>query len=236
VIILESNKSIKKLFKNAKVFDVSVNLSSKTPVFPGQPAFSIEFLTQISKGDRSNVSRFVTTTHTGTHIDAPFHFINEGITVDGISFHNLIGFAKVIDFSFISKKISLSDVKELEIEKGDIILFKTRNSLLWNEEKFNREYVYITAEAADYLADRNVSTIGFDYIIPDAFADMSRPVHHALLGRNIILIEGLNLRNIPGGEYLLTCLPLKIDKSDGAPARVVLIGFNHEADSANVKV
>lgn len=233
---MESNQSIKKLFKNAQIFDVSVNLSSKTPVFPGQPPFSIEFLTQISQGARSNVSRLAMTTHVGTHIDAPFHFIKEGITTDGIGFHNLIGFGKVIDFSFLSKKISLSDVKELEIEKGDIILFKTRNSLLWNDEKFDHEYVYITSEAADYLADSDVSTIGFDYIIPDAFEDMSRPVHHALLGRNIVIIEGLNLLNVPGGEYLLMCLPLKIDKSDGAPARIVLIDFNHEADSANVKV
>jgi arylformamidase len=210
------------LLTNKIIYDVSVSLSSKTPVFPGQPRFKRELLAEIAKGGRANLSHISLTTHTGTHVDSPFHFIKDGITIDQVGFNNIIGFARLFELN-VPEKIDLADVRDLEIKNGDIVLFKTRNSELWDTEDFVRDYVYITAEVAGYLAEKQVRAVGVDYIIPEAFDDIARPVHHLLLGKNIILIEGLNFTNVPAGEYQLICLPLKIAAGDAAPARAVLV-------------
>ncbi len=212
---------IKNYFKDAKIYDISVSLSSKMPVFPGQPKFKREFISKISNGKNSNVSKITMTSHTGTHVDSPYHFIQGGDKIGEINFSSIIGFTKV--FEIHSSKVGIEEIKDLEIVKGDIILFKTSNSNLWGMENFSYDYVYITPEAATYLAQREVHAVGIDYIILEALADPKRPVHHILLGQNIILIEGLNFSNVPAGEYLLVCLPLKISGNEAAPARAILI-------------
>jgi len=212
---------LKKIFENVTIYDISVGLSSKTPVFPGQARFNREYLSKILNGGKANVSKFSMTSHTGTHVDSPFHFIPEGITIDKINFSNIIGFARVFEIN--APKIDLDEIKNLEIKKGDIVLFKTRNSKLWNLEDFSYDYVYITPEAAGYLAQKEVHAVGIDYIIPEAFDDVKRPVHHILLGKNIVLIEGLNFTDVPADNYLLICLPLKILGNDAAPARAILL-------------
>ncbi len=214
---------IKELFQNAKIYDISVGLSSKTPVFPGQDKFSREYLSKIAEGGRANLSKISMTSHTGTHVDSPFHFIKEGHTIDQVSLTSTVGFAKV--FKVTAPKIDVNEIKDLGIEKDDIVLFKTSNSELWELEDFSYDYVYITPKAAEFLSDRGVRAVGVDYIIPEAFDDTDRPVHHILLGQNIIIIEGLNFTNVPEGEYALVCLPLKILENDAAPARAILIAF-----------
>lgn len=214
---------LKDFFKNVKKYDISVNLSAEMPVFPGQPKFIREFISEISKGKNSNVSKITMTSHTGTHVDSPYHFIQEGNTIEKVNFSSIIGFSKVFEIN--SSKIDIEEIRDLKIEKGDIILFKTSNSKLWEIEDFSYDYVYITPKAAIYLAQKKVYTVGIDYIIPEALDDPKRPVHQILLGQNIILIEGLNFTNVPAGEYVLICLPLKILGNDAAPARAVLLSL-----------
>jgi arylformamidase len=203
------------------IFDISVPLSLDTPVFPGQARFSKKILSSIAQGDRANVSQLSMTSHTGTHVDSPSHFIEGGLTIDEVPFKSIIGPARVFDLD-VPEKIDYAQLEPLDIQKGEIVLFKTRNSTLWKERDFRKDYVFLTKEAARYLAEKEVHAVGVDYIIPEALDDLERPVHHILLGNNIVLIEGLNLDSVPPGQYLLICLPLKIAGGDAAPARAIL--------------
>jgi len=205
----------------ANIFDISVPLSPDTPVFPGQERFSRRILSSMAKGDRADVSQLSMTSHTGTHVDSPSHFIKGGLTIDEVPFQRIVGPARVFEFD-VAEKIDGADLEPLDIQKGEIVLFKTRNSTLWKVRDFRRDYVYLTKEAARYLAEKEVHAVGVDYIIPEALDDLERPVHHILLGKNIILIEGLDLSTVPQGQYLLICLPLKIIGGDAAPARAIL--------------
>jgi arylformamidase len=204
------------------IFDISVPLSPDTPVFPGQARFSKTILSSIANGDRANVSQLSMTSHTGTHVDSPSHFIEGGLTIDEVPFQSLIGPARVYDLD-VPEKIDAAELEPLDIQEGEIVLFKTRNSTLWRERDFRKDYVFLTKEAARYLAEKEVRAVGVDYIIPEALDDLERPVHHILLGNNILLIEGLNLEGVPPGRYLLVCLPLKIAGGDAAPARALLV-------------
>ena len=210
------------VFGKRTIYDISVSLSSKTPIVPGQPPFQKEPLSEIARGGRANVSKISMTTHTGTHVDSPFHFVEDGITIDKIDLKAINGVAKVFDLK-VPEQIDKGDLEDLQIAKDDIVLFKTRNSALWKHDHFTRDYVCITPEAAKYLASKQVRAVGVDYAIPEAFDDIARPVHHTLLGKGVILIEGLDLSDVPAGEYVLVCLPLKITEGDGAPARAMLV-------------
>ena len=205
-----------------KIYDISVSLSSETPVFPGQPRFDKQFLLSLAKGERANVSGFSLTSHTGTHVDSPNHFIEDVDTIDKIPFERVMGRAHVFEMN-VAERIDVPDIRPLKIEPKSIVLFKTRNSTLWAERDFRKDYVYLTKGAAEILRDNDVAAVGLDYIIPDEFENMERPVHHVLFGREIILIEGLNLGHVPPGEYFLICLPLKIKDGEAAPARAVLV-------------
>lgn len=205
-----------------KIYDISVSLSSETPVFPGQPRFDKRFILSLAKGERANVSGFSLTSHTGTHVDSPNHFIEHVDTIDKIPFKRVMGKAHVFEMS-VAERIDVPDIRPLKIEPKSIVLFKTRNSKLWAERDFRKDYVYLTKGAAEILRDNDVAAVGLDYIIPDEFENMERPVHHVLFGREIILIEGLNLGHVPPGDYFLICLPLKIKDGEAAPARAVLV-------------
>ena len=204
------------------IFDISVPLCPDTPVFPSQERFSRRILSSIAQGDRANVSQLSMTSHTGTHVDSPSHFIEGGLTIDEVPFQRIVGPARVFELD-VPEKIDGAELEPLGIQKDDIVLFKTRNSKLWKVRDFRKDYVFLTKEAASYLAEKEVRAVGVDYIIPEALDDLKRPVHHILLGNNIVLIEGLNLENVPAGSYLLICLPLKIVGGDAAPARAILV-------------
>jgi arylformamidase len=205
-----------------RVFDISVSLSGKTPAFPGQPLFRKKLLYRLAKGDRSNVSELSLTSHTGTHVDSPNHFIDKMETIDKIAFKRVMGPSRVFEMK-TRQKIDASDIEHLDIEPGIIALFKTRNSELLSNKEFQKDYVYFTKEAAEILRDVGVAAVGLDYFIVDEFDNTSRPVHHILLGKGIVLIEGLNLSHVPAGNYYFICLPLRIKEGDGAPARAVLV-------------
>jgi arylformamidase len=159
--------------------------------------------------------------HTGTHIDAPLHFINGGHDVIGFSLHTFIGRVKIFEIKNNSE-ISLNEVQDLPINSNDRVFFKTKNSDVdWINQPFNRNYIHLSLDAAKYLSDRNIIAIGIDYLSIGGLTDGAE-VHLALLRKNILIIEGLQLREIIPGEYDMICLPIKIKNSDGSPARVII--------------
>ena len=173
------------------------------------------------ENDQVNVTGIHLSAHTSTHVDAPLHFIDNGNDVTQLPLNALIGKAKVININN-HEAITIDAIKDMAIKKGDRILFKTRHSLTnWAMEPFHKDYVYLNEEAAVLLANKEILTVGIDYLSIAQFGNGSI-VHRILLEKKIVIIEGLNLAAIEPGEYEMICLPLKIKGGDGAPARVVL--------------
>jgi arylformamidase len=204
-----------------KIHDVTVPLSKDIVVYPGDPHVKINRRTIINKDDaRSNMSRLSFGSHTGTHVDPPLHFIEEGIGADKLPLELLMGRARVVEVTapFIDESV----LTEFDFTAHARILFKTRNSYLWSQKAFVEDYVYITAGAALMLVNDGIKVVGIDYVSVDKFDDDEFPAHRALLGAGVVIIEGLDLRDVEAGTYEMICLPLKIKDGDGAPARVVL--------------
>jgi arylformamidase len=176
----------------------------------------------MEKGAPNNIANINMGSHTGTHIDAPYHFIRDGATINRMPLNEMIGTARVIEISH-PQYINLEELKENDIRQGERILFKTRNSLRnWSEQPFDEDFVSISKEAADFLAQKALKVIGIDYLSVGGFKDDGTYIHRTLLGSGAWLIEGLNLSGVKPGKYFLYCLPLKLEPGDGAPARAIL--------------
>lgn len=160
--------------------------------------------------------------HNGTHMDAPKHFIDEGETIDHTNFDCFIGKCKVIELDDSINSIKVADIAKYDIKPQDRIIFKTRNSKFVEEQQFHFDFVYLEGETAQYLASKNILTVGIDYFSVEGMKDTAHVVHKSLLSKNILIIEGLCLKNVPAGEYELMALPLKLKNGNGAPARVIL--------------
>ncbi len=191
------------------------------PVWPGEPDLEVHRLHSIENGAGANVSGLRAGCHTGTHVDAPLHFVGGGDSVDKLPLDLFVGRA-VVHTMTASTCIGKGDLESLDIRRGDRVIFKTSNSLLWEKGPFQRDFVYISEEAASHLVDIGVKTVGIDYLSVEKYGLEEAPTHHIFLSAGTGLIEGLDLRGIEGGEYELICLPLKLDGVDGAPARVIL--------------
>jgi arylformamidase len=190
--------------------------------WPGDPAVTIAAFKEIARGGSSNVSRLSMGAHTGTHMDAPRHFFAGGKGIDRLPLEAVVGPARVIGIRD-RESIRVAELRGYRIRKGERILFKTHGSAeRWQKGKFDRHYVYITSQAAEYLAGRGVQTVGVDYLSVGGYKKDGAETHRTLLGAGIWIIEGLNLSAIPPGRYDLICLPLRILDGDGAPARAVL--------------
>lgn len=206
-----------------KIYDISVPLSNSSPIWPGDPGIKIEKTLDLTKGDPANVSTISMGSHTGTHLDPPAHFIQGGKTVDQIPLDVLMGKAYV-HYLPVEKRIEVKDLKPLSWKGIERVLFKTRNSLeCWKDEIFHTDFVHLSEDAAEYLVEKGIKLVGIDYLSVEAFGSSSFPVHHILLGNEIIPLEGLNLSEVDPGEYELICLPIKIKEGDGAPARAILV-------------
>ncbi|MFP3854613.1 MAG: cyclase family protein [Anaerolineales bacterium] len=204
-------------------FDISVSLSPDLPVWPGDPDIEIERVASMEDGAPSNVSRLASTVHVGTHVDAPLHFIEGGEGVNDLALETLVGSALVVEFpavSVIDEAVLVGAEIPSEIQR---VLFKTRNSYLWEkgETEFNEDYVAIDESGARWLVEHGVKLVGVDYLSVAPFDDPGPP-HRVLLGEGVVIVEGLNLHGIHPGEYQFTCLPLKIENCEGAPARAIL--------------
>lgn len=202
--------------------DVSVTLRSGMPRWPGNPPVRIERQLDIERGDDANVSALSMGSHTGTHMDGPLHFLSRGKGLDEMELDAVIGPARVIEV-VDPVAVRADELQGHDIGAGDRVLFKTRNSpAAWTQERFVEDFVYVSEEAADYLARRSVRTVGVDYLSVGGFEADGAAVHRRLLGAGIWVIEGLDLTYVAAGLYELVCLPLRILASDGAPARAIL--------------
>ena len=207
------------------IYDISLMLSPNMPTWPGDPSLVLERVKKIEEGSHSNVSRLELSVHTGTHVDAPYHFLSKGKTVDTLSLSHLTGRV------YVSYLPDVSQITAEVLERAEIpprtrrILFKTRNSEIWarNEKTFQTDFVAITPDGADFLVKRGIKLVGIDYLSVAPFGD-SQVTHQKLLSGGVIIIEGVDLSQVPPGRYTLYCLPLKLSGSDGAPARAILIG------------
>jgi len=206
-----------------KVHDISLTLRQRMPVFPGEPTPLLEPTTQMERGDSYNVSRLTISTHTGTHIDAPRHFLVGGASVERISVDVLVGPALVVEMP-VDQEITAADLEAASIPlAAERLLFKTRNSRLLNDEDFRRDFVYLTLDAACWLVERGVRLIGIDYLSVEEMDADPNIVHQTLLRAGVVIVEGADLRQVAPGPYLLACLPLKLEGADGSPVRAVLV-------------
>jgi arylformamidase len=209
---------MRRLRQVAELHDISVPIHTGMHVYDGNPGFRLELVSSIAAGADANVSRLDLGVHNGTHVDAPVHFIEGGPATESLDLETLIGAAYVIDATAVSGYLDADALGSLAFP-SDLtrILFKTSNSWLWSRESFSRDFVRLTGSGARLLVERGVRLVGIDYLsIGDAEA------HQELLGARVIALEGLDLREVDPGKYELICLPLRLEGSDGAPARAIL--------------
>jgi arylformamidase len=206
----------------SKWIDITVPISNELVHWPGDPPVSLERVNDMEKGDSNNVSKISMGSHTGTHADAPRHFIKAGQKIGAMPLEQMIGAARVIQIRH-AKYITPEELAEHNIRAGERILFKTRNSAhAWYKEKFDENFISISSEAADYLAQKAPKMVGIDYLSVGGFKDDGAYIHRTLLGSGIWLIEGLDLSKVRPGRYYLNCLPLKLESGDGAPVHAIL--------------
>ncbi len=202
--------------------DISVPLRNGMVHWPGDPAYDIHHVHDQKKGDVCTVSQVNMGVHTGTHMDAPLHFIEDAASIDEMPLDATIGPARVIQIRN-RKSIGREELMEHEIEASERVLFKTANSdRLWTSNEFAEDFIFIAKDGAEYLAERGVRLVGVDYLSVGGFKEDGVATHQALLGAGIWVIEGLNLSGVEPGEYELICLPLKLEGAEGAPARAIL--------------
>lgn len=204
-----------------KLIDVSVPLDAQLPTYPHNTPFSLEPIKRIARGDSSNVSTLHMSAHTGTHVDAPRHFFDEGPGTESLPLELLIGRARVIEVTSRAG-VAAKDLDATDFSDDIRVLIKTLNSRLWGAPEFHEDYVGVLESGAKHLVEQGIKVVGVDYLSVEKFHNPGAPAHHILLGAGTIVIEGLDLRGIEPGLYEMFCLPLRVVGSDGAPARVVL--------------
>ena len=213
-----------------QVYDVSVPLSAATPTYPGDPGIEITEWKALAKGDAANVSLVHFGAHSGTHVDAPAHFIEGGSKVDSLSLDSLIGEAEVVEVPDDVKVIDVDLVSAICSQNCKRVLFKTRNSAFWRnpEVGFREDYTYLSPDAARNLVLSGIKLVGIDYLSVEQFKSEGHETHLVLLGSGVVILEGLDLSQAVGGRYELICLPLKLaaGSGDGAPARAILRTFD----------
>ncbi len=207
-----------------KIYDVTFPISAETPIYEGDPRAEIKIVNSLEKDDAANVSMICCGVHTATHVDAPNHFIEGTRKVHELDLEKLIGDCVVIELDENVLEIKPEHLKNLN--GAERVLFKTRNSNFWNEPEkgFRTDFTYISPEAAQALVKKEVKLVGIDYLSVEKFGSEDFATHITLLEKEVIIIEGLDLREVSGGIYELICLPLKYigGAGDGAPARTVL--------------
>jgi arylformamidase len=203
-----------------KLHDISVPIRAGMIIYEGNPDVSLKRVEAIADGAHANVSRLELGVHTGTHVDAPLHFLEGGPGSESLQLESLIGSAAVVDAASADRDLDAETFMGLDIPFGaERVLLKTSNGRLWERNSFSRDFVRLSGSGARYVIERGIAVIGIDYLsIGDEEA------HRELLSAGVIAIEGLDLRNVDAGLYQLICLPIRLEGSDGAPARAVLIG------------
>jgi arylformamidase len=205
------------------IHDLSVGISPTLPIWPGNPGVEIVRMQNMDKGDHANVSRLSLGAHTGTHVDAPVHFINGAAGVDTLPLDVLVGPALVIELPSVPV-VSAPDLDGAHIPAGTRrLLIKTRNSTYWanGDTTFHEDFVGVAVDAANWLVAHQVALVGVDYLSVAPWKQ-GTPTHRALLEAGVVIVEGLNLSGIAPGTHDFACLPLKLVGSDGSPARAII--------------
>jgi arylformamidase len=208
----------------AVIYDISVPISSGGVTYPGNPPIEITPQQEIGRGGSSNVSHISFGSHTGTHIDAPKHFFDDGVGVDAIALELLMGDAMLVDVGTEVMAVGERELRLHQLTGYTRVLIKTRNSGFIRQPDFVRDYTYLAPDGAEYLAELGVKLVGIDYLSIEQFHSGHHRTHRTLLERGIVIVEGLDLSLPPNGPYELRCLPLRLVGLDGAPARAVLVG------------
>lgn len=205
-----------------RIFDISVPLTAGLATWDDEAGPVLETVCDLAGGDRFTLTRFSMGSHAGTHVDAPAHFVPGGAAVESLPLEALVGPALVVEHRG-AHHVTARDLVALGVDGAHArVLIKTANGRLWEDGRFHTDFIALAADAARYAVERGLRLIGIDYlsIAPYAAPD---EVHQALLGAGVVALEGVDLRGVPPGEYLLACAPLKLVGAEGAPARVFLI-------------
>lgn len=207
------------------IYDISVPLRSGGVVYPGNPAISITAQQAISQGAGANVSRIDFGSHSGTHVDAPKHFFDDGVGVDTLPLDVLMGPARLIAFADTVMSIGEADLRAHDLKGVTRLLMRTRNSawLASGTTEFHPDYTYLAPDGAAYLVSLGVKLVGVDYLSVEQFHSGHHRTHRTLLGAQVVIVEGLVLGEPAPGDYELRCLPLRLAGLDGGPARAVLV-------------
>ncbi len=203
-----------------RYYDISLNLSPETVRWVTSPPLEFIGRRRMSRGDPNNSSAVSMSVHSGTHLDAPFHFVPDGATIDTLPLELFIGPARVCAVE-AERHITVEHVAALEFADVPRVLFKTRNSQLLRKADYEPNFVAFSVEAATLLAQRGAKLVGLDYLSV-AHADEQVAVHRAFLDRGVVLLEGVDLSDIEPGIYELICFPIRLSGSDGAPCRAIL--------------
>lgn len=208
-----------------RIYDVTLPLREGAATFPGDPPIRLGVHSAIERGDPANVSTLAFGSHTGTHVDAPRHFLRQGETVDHLALSRLVGPAVVLDLSDGQGDIGARELAGQDLGGSSRVLLRTGNGERLRRGEFAADYRALTPEGAGFLLDHGVELVGVDSLSIERFGSEEYPVHHLLLGRGVVIVEGLDLSEVAAGRYRLICLPLRLDGLDGAPARVVLVAL-----------
>ncbi|WP_347550956.1 cyclase family protein [Pseudalkalibacillus hwajinpoensis] len=206
-----------------KMYDVSAPIYNGMTVYKNKEEKQPEINTNTN--GHVTESRLSLDVHTGTHVDAPLHMMNDGATFETINMEDLVGQAKVIDVTNVKGAITDKDIESEDIQKGDFILFKSQNSF---EDEFNFEFVFVGEDAARYLAERNIRGVGVDGLGIER-SQPEHPTHRSLFEKDVIIMEGLRLKDVDPGQYFMVAAPLKLQGTDASPARVLLFEGLKEA-------
>lgn len=210
----------------ARVIDVSLPIGGNLLTWPGDPPIQVQAASRISKGDSANVSQLSLGSHTGTHIDPPFHFIDEGKRIDEIPPEFFVGEAFVADLTDVEGAVGPERLEKINLPgETSRLLLKTRNSDIWSRlpTAFPEDYVHLNPEGAAWVVSARIRLIGTDFLSIERRGAPGHPTHVTLLEREVVIVEGLDLREAEEGMYQLICLPLRIEGGDGGPARALLI-------------
>src|SRR3990170_3136787 len=206
-----------------RVHDISVPLRPDMPTYAGEPGPKLEFRKLLSKGDSATVSVLSLGSHTGTHGDAPSHFLDGAPAIDSLRPDALVGPAYVAEFRGESH-ITAADLESMSIPADcERVLFKTSNARFWEESEFHTEFIALAPDAGRALAEQGMKLVGIDYLSIERFRASPHEVHETLLASGVVILEGLDLRRVEAGDYYLVCAPLKVVGAEGAPARAFLI-------------
>jgi len=207
-----------------ELYDITIRLGVESTVWPGDPEYSRELVSSIAEGSVSNVSLLRMTAHTGTHVDTPAHFLAGGRGLDDYGAGEFIRPACVIEVPDAAV-IAPAAVEAADVRPGDAVLFKTRNSLDGRiaAGEFFEDGVSLSVEAARRCLDRRAGLVGIDYFTVDAYGDRGFGAHYLLLGAGVLILETINLRDVPPGRYTLLCLPLRLAGAEASPVRAVLL-------------